>query len=232
MTEILRNFRGNALAVTGGRMNMQANGGASGVSYVHSLSIGGSATLDLNDNDLVVQYGTAASPFSTIASEVVAGLSGDSGAIISTTGRAAGNTIHYFIDNGQVGLTEWPLGSGVSIDANSVILKYTYFGDVNFDGKVNDSDYAVLDGNYGSTPDPRVAILMGDANVSGTVDDSDYAVLDGNYGNGVGNPLSPAAMQVVPEPGGVGLLLAAGSIIGQRRRTRQAVAIIRRARGG
>jgi hypothetical protein len=182
---------GANLDVQSGRLAIDA--GTAAV-YFSGLTLASSGTLDLNDADLVLSYGTNANPFSDTYAAVVNGFMGsDSGTIISTVGRnnPNGNTIHYVLDNQLVGVSEWPLGSGISIDANSLIAKYTYFGDVNFDGRVDDSDYAVLDGNYGSSPDPRVAVLMGDANLSGTADDSDYAVLDGNFGNGVGNPLAP-----------------------------------------
>jgi hypothetical protein len=194
--------------------------------YLDGLDLSGGGTFDLNDNDLVVQYRLNPDPFNDVRSRILSGFLGtDAGSIISTMGRAnaSGNTIHYMLDNSLVGLSEWPAGSGQAIDPNSVIAKYTYFGDVNFSGAVDDSDYAVLDGNYGSTPDVRVAVLMGDANLSGTVDDSDYAVLDGNYGDGVGNPLAPAAtsMPVVPEPAGVDFAaIASSSVLLLRRRRR------------
>jgi hypothetical protein len=200
---------------------MSANGNRT--LYTRELTIGDAGSLDLNDNDLVVEYGTGASAFSDIRGLILAGFSNPSGGgIISTVGQnnPGGNTIHYVLDNALVGLSEWPLGSGNSIDANSVIARYTYFGDVNFDGKVDDSDYAVLDGNYGTTPLPGIAVLSGDANLSGTVDDSDYAVLDGNYGNGVGNALSPASLESVPEPSALALI-GAGCMLLRRLRTRR-----------
>src|SRR5205085_929124 len=107
--------------------------------YSGSLSIDPAAALDLNDNDLVMNYGTLPNPFTTIRDYVFAGYSSSPDAtktgIISSAGQTAGNTILALIDNSLVGAGDWPLGSGRTIDANAVIGKYTYFGDMDFDGQ-------------------------------------------------------------------------------------------------
>ena len=48
------------------------------------------------------------------------------------------------------GASDWPLGSGHTIEANAVIGKYTFFGDVDLDGQVTPGDYGILDANLGS----------------------------------------------------------------------------------
>src|SRR5262249_61357599 len=112
-----------------------------------------------------------------------------------------GNTILAVIDNALVGVTDWPQGSGHTIDANSVIGKYTYFGDMDLDGQVTSGDYGVLDANLGSTPAPGVAWVSGDADLDGTVTGGDYGILDANLGSGVGMPLAPAGGSAVARPG-------------------------------
>src|SRR5207247_8539963 len=89
--------------------------------------------------------------------------------IISTTGQSAGNTILALIDNALVGASDWPIGSGNTVSANSVIGKYTYFGDMNFDGQVTSDDYGILDANLGTTPPLGIAWISGDSNLDGTV---------------------------------------------------------------
>src|SRR5213076_909384 len=107
-------------------------------------------------------------------------------------------------DNALVGASDWPSGSGHTVDSNSVIGNYTYFGDVDLDGQVTSGDYGVLDANFGTTPDPRIAILSGDADFDGSVTAGDYGILDANFGAGTGSPLSPAAAtSAVPEPAGI-----------------------------
>jgi hypothetical protein len=220
-TLVAEHLRQNSLIVNG-TARVRASGGNAGVSYLNSLSIGASGALDLNDNDLIVRY-TSTSPFTTIRNFVFDGYSGSPDAtkkgIVSSTGQSTGNTILALIDNALIGATDWPLGSGVTIATNSVIGKYTYFGDANFDGQVTADDYGVLDANLGSTPPEGSAWLAGDANLDGTVDANDYSVLDANLGSGVGNPLSPAGVSSVPEPA-VTVPLAAAALLLRRRKNR------------
>src|SRR5213075_2135418 len=135
--------------------------------------------------------------------------------IISSTGQSAGNTILATFDNALVGVSDWPLGSGNTIITNSVIGKYTYFGDVDLDGQVTPGDYGVLDANFGTTPPPGIAILSGDADFDGTVTPGDYGILDANFGSGARSPLAPAA---VPEPASF-FALAGAAIRARRRRS-------------
>jgi hypothetical protein len=170
---------------------------------VGTLSINPAAALDLTDNDLVVQYGTNPSSFTTIRDFVLNGYSPtpdpSKSGIISSTGQSTGNTILAVFDNALVGVSEWPTGSGNTVVANSVLGKYTYFGDMDLDGQVTAGDYGVLDANLGSTPPAGAAWVSGDADLDGTVTSGDYGILDANLGAGAGNPLLPAAASV-PEP--------------------------------
>jgi hypothetical protein len=170
------------------------------VLYTNSLSIAAAGKLDLNDNDLLVSYGTDASPFTTLRDAVFSGYSSSPDpsktGIISSTGQTAGNTILALIDNALVGASEWPVGSGHSIDANSVIGKYTFFGDIDLDGAVTPGDYGILDANFGTTPPPGIAWLAGDADLDGAVTPGDYGILDANFGASFAAPATAA----VPEP--------------------------------
>src|SRR5205085_8693266 len=163
--------------------------------YAHALSIAPGGKLDLNNNDLVVGYGTDATPFTTVRAHVFSGYSSSPDpsktGIISSTGQSAGNTILAMIDNAFVGASDWPLGSGKTIESNSVIGKYTCFGDMDFDGQVTAGDYGILDANLGTTPPLGIAWLSGDADLDGSVTAGDYGILDANLGSGSGSPLSP-----------------------------------------
>src|SRR5207253_3188624 len=118
---------------------------------------------------------------------------------------------------------DWPLGSGNTIANNSVIGKYTYFGDMDFDGQVTAGDYGILDANLGTTPAPGIAWLSGDADLDGSVTAGDYGILDANLGSGSGNPLAPSSVagtSAVPEPGVIGLISMAGALALRRRSRR------------
>jgi len=221
----------------GGRATLAARNSPPKVLYTNALSIAYdvvnslyTGTLDLNDNDLVVNYGTNPSEFANVQQAVFAGYSASvdpskTGIISTTSQNNAGVTILALFDNAMIGVGDWPAGSGNTVPANAVIGKYTYFGDVSFDGQVTGDDYAIIDANLGTVPDPGVAWLAGDANLDGQVTGDDYAVIDANLGLGNGMPLSPQALSsgggaAVPEPASAGVLCAAaaGAILRRRRR--------------
>jgi len=212
-----------ALNISGnGRATINPDGTAAGVCSVASLSISGAGALDLNDNDLVVDY-SGPSPFTTLRSYVFAGFSfvvdpTKTGIVSSTSQNSGGKTILALFDNALVGAGDWPPGSGITIDATAVVGKYTYFGDMNLDRQVTGDDYVAIDSNLNTTPPAGIAWLRGDANLDGIVTGDDYAVIDSNLGNGVGNPLASAAI-AIPEPG-CGLLLLALPLVPRRLRNR------------
>src|SRR5205085_11493625 len=94
--------------------------------------------------------------------------------------------------------TDWPLGSGNAISGSAIMGKYTYFGDMDFDGQVTAGDYGILDANLGTTPPVGVAWLRGDADLDGAVAQGDYGILDANLGAGSGAPLMPLAVPQLP----------------------------------
>ncbi len=202
------------------RVSLAANGSRFIRSRTLSITSGGA--LDLNDNDLVVDYSSyGASPFSSIRGYVLSGYSAvlDSSktGIVSTSGQNTGGaTILALFDNALANMSEWPTGSGNLVPANSVLGKYTYIGDTNMDGQVTPQDYTAIDANLGTTVDPGIAWFYGDTNFDGSIDATDYTGIDAALGLGQGNPLAVAA---VPEPAaGVGLAL--GTLLLRRRRAR------------
>ena len=177
---------------------------------MNALSINPAATLDLNDNDLVVSNGV----FSDIQALVLGGFGNPSNpGIVSSTSDAT--QILALFDNALIGATEW---AGQTIAANAIVGKYTYIGDLNLDGQVTGDDYGVVDGNLGTMPSPEIGWINGDANLDGRVTGDDYGVIDGALGLGMGDPLGPSGT-VVPEPGaGIGILLGLPILCRRRRR--------------
>jgi hypothetical protein len=158
-----------------------------------SLSIVGSGKLDLNDNDLIVDY-SGATPFTQVRQWVIDGYSttinpAKSGIVSSTSQADGGKTILAVFDTALTGASDWPPGSGNTTDSTTVIGKYTWFGDVNLDGQVTGDDYTVVDTHLDTSPPPGSAWPDGDANLDGIVSGDDYTTIDTNLGLGVGNPL-------------------------------------------
>ncbi len=216
-TLTVNQLRQGSLTVNGA-VTLNANGGASGTVMVNSLSVGASGSLDLKDNDLVVDSGSFTSVQSLVYSGYRASSDPTATGIVSTTSQnLVGVTILALFDNSLVGTGDWPPGSGNTVAANAVIGKYTYFGDVNMDGMVTGDDLAIIDANLNTTPNPGIAWLSGDANLDGSVTGDDKAVIDANLGLGAGNPLAPNAV-AVPEPTAFGLGFFALAAISRRRR--------------
>jgi len=222
-TARVNNATADSVTVNAGKLAVLPNGGNSGVSYMNSVSVDATAALDLNDNDLVVTYGTNPNSFLSVRALVFAGFRqapdpSATGIVSGTAQNDNGKEILALFDNALLNSPDWPPGSGHTIDANSVVGKYTYFGDLNLDGQVTGDDYPAIDSNLNTTPPPGIAWVSGDANLDGIVTGDDYAVIDSNLGNGVGNPLSSAGAVAIPEPS-VGLVaLSLGAMVGRRRR--------------
>src|SRR5688500_19918920 len=123
----------------------------------------------------------------------------------ATSSISDGTKIHALLDNALDGAGEW---SEQTIGTSAIVGKYTYFGDVNFDGQVTGDDYTIIDANLNTTPPIGLEWLSGDANLDGAVTGDDYTIIDANLGLGVGNPLtsSAAAATSVPEPTSLTLL--------------------------
>jgi len=207
-------FKVGSLSIdTTGRASVAANGNRT--LYVDNLNVGAAGTLDLNDNDLVVNNGN----FTTIYGQVLAAFGAPSSPGI-TSSTSDGSQILALFDNALIGAGDW---NGEPIGANAVVGKYTYFGDVDFDGQVTGDDYTIIDSNLNTTPATGLAWLSGDANLDGIVTGDDYTTIDSNLGLGVGNPLSassltPSSLTAVPEPATLLWSIAGAGLLALRRR--------------
>ena len=69
--------------------------------------------------------------------------------------------------------------AGHSVDATATLIKFTYAGDANLDGKINVDDYGRIDFNIslGSS-----GWYNGDFNYDGKINVDDYGIIDFNVG--------------------------------------------------
>jgi hypothetical protein len=110
---------------------------------------------------------------------------------------------------------------GVAItQPSTVIVKFTYFGDVNLDGVVNSADFSIASQHYGqSSPgitDISASWLMGDITLDGMVNGLDYATMTGNYTISAASPLGSVGsigLIGVPEPASLSVLAMAGIML-------------------
>ncbi len=129
-----------SLNVAAGKVTV-APGGTS-ASDVNSLQISPGSTLDLTNNDLVIDY-TGSSPASTVRGYLVSGFNSGSwngAGLASATAHADSSyrTAAGYAENSDLGYSTF---DGQTVDSSSILVKYTYYGDSNLDGKVDASDF-------------------------------------------------------------------------------------------
>jgi hypothetical protein len=156
------------LTLTGGAtVTLGTNGGR--VLRTSTLSISSNSKLNLNDNDLVIDYAAGtASPIGSWNGASYTGIAGliqsarndgtwnGNGVTTSMAEAAAGRTGLGVAEAAAVlgisgGQTE--MWNGRSVDATTVLVKYTYAGDANLDGVIDGGDYGIID-NFVQVPSP------------------------------------------------------------------------------
>jgi hypothetical protein len=116
---------------------------------------------------------------------------------------------------------------GQTVDASSILIKYTYAGDANLDGQVDITDL----GNLATAWQTAGPWTSGDFDYNNFVDITDLGMLATNWQQGVGSPLRPGAPSLsealaslglpsnaVPEPASVGLFGLCLAAAASRRR--------------
>ena len=213
-----------------GRINVAQNG--STVVRVSQLNVAQSGTLDLTDNNLILDAtaATAASELTRIESLVRQGRNNGSwneNGITSTAARDQAQHITGLAvirNSANGGATAiMPSFEGQAVDANDILIKYTYNGDANLDGVVNADDYFRIDSGFLQPPaDP--SWYDGDFNYDNKINADDYFLIDSAF-LAQGGALEGGLLRAVavPEPGVISLgLVAALGLLGRRRRGRRA----------
>jgi hypothetical protein len=175
----------------GGGDSLTVNGGAIALAATqrfNTLSIDTSdARLDARDHDILLD----ASPLGTFDGTTYSGVLGLIAAGYNFS-EWTGNGLVTTMPAAQQGLTtlapasaaelyglgpgDTALYDGHTVDATTVIVKYTYAGDVNFDGLVDAADYGVID-NWVQFPGTD-GYANGDFNFDGIIDAADYGIID------------------------------------------------------
>jgi hypothetical protein len=163
----------------GGTVVMEQNGAR--VIDTDALAITGNGKLDLTDNDMIVDY-VGATQLGVITALINQGRNGGlwngNGITSSTAGANA-------LDNTTLGRIEGSeydaiygaafLFSGRAADATSVLVKYTYYGDADFNGQVNFDDYSRTDAGFSLG---RTGWVNGDYDGNNLVNFDDYSLID------------------------------------------------------
>jgi autotransporter-associated beta strand protein len=203
--------------------------------FVKNLNIAAGATLDLNDNDAIVDYTGAPGPsLASIKSQITTAY--NSGAwtgtgITSGSARANSTSPHQTaLGYGEIttvvpGAAPYSYSGVDNIDATSVVIRYTWSGDATLEGSVDTVDFNILAANFGGSGKNWTDA---DFNYDSTVDTVDFNLLASNFGqpallgDGAGGAAGASAAlgSLVPEPTSLALVgLMAGGLLARRRRS-------------
>jgi hypothetical protein len=126
--------------------------------------------------------------FGTLYERLKSGYAGgawNGNGLTSSTAQSNSDTTLALVDNAILGLTQF---SGEPVDENSILIKHTYYGDIDLNGAVDPDDLTVLANNFGRTS--GATHVDGDIDFNGTVDADDLTVFANNFLKGVGAPLA------------------------------------------
>lgn len=179
------------------------------------------ATLDLGNNDLILDY-SGASPLASFEDMLRAGYNnGDwlgKGITSSSAAADPGAYVLAIADNAQLAS---PFGaaqggdlfSGKDVDLTTVLVKFTHRVDLNLDGLVTDADAIIFSTNFENSSPANWSI--GDLNYDGLFTDNDAIIFSTFY---------ETSLQHLPEPAGLTLLgfAASASFARSNRRQRNA----------
>jgi hypothetical protein len=202
-------------------------GGSTSVIEVDNLSNAG--TIDVENSEMLINYGSGADPFTTVKSQLASGYNGGhwNGVGINSSHAAASGGKY------GVGLADGKDGIVAGLPSGQVEVKFALYGDLNLDGVVNGTDFGLLAANFGKSI--TGGWDRGDLNYDGTVNGTDFGLLAANFGKSASGSavVLPASQwaaldafaaanglnSYVPEPGSIGLLtvIVAGAL-GRRRR--------------
>jgi len=219
------------------------------------------ATLDLRNNDLVVDNATPAndtslanSQLSAITDMLRSGASstgnlavpdwqgkGISSSYVGTQGSLSGTmalgvmrnvvnptaAFHGVTNPAAYGTDAGNAFNGLTtLAGNEILVKYTWYGDANLDGKLTSFDFALLDAGFAGTTqlDGSFGWFFGDFDYNGIIDTQDYASIVAGwtgYTTGGGPDSLPVNSQL-PEPSTLLLgVLGLGGLLAAYRRRRQ-----------
>ena len=186
------------------------------------LTLAGGGKIDIGNNDLDVQNGVSSTIFNAIATAYAAGWNSGSGI---TSSVAAADSTHLTAVGMASGLTSF---DGQTVSPSDVLVKFTYFGDANLDGKVDGSDYSRIDNGYLKN---LTGWNNGDFDYDGVINGSDYTLIDNAFNTqgaalsaSLAGPTADVTAEIVgsgavPEPSTLILLGATGAgLLGRSRR--------------
>ncbi len=147
---------------------------------VRTLTVGANSVLDLTDNDLRVMSTSKSLIESYVRTACNGGGWNGPGGIFSSTAKNNGQltTTIGILSGAEFNSRNGGQFHGATPAATDVLVKYTYYGDVNFDGFVDGLDYIFVDNGFLTH---STGWANGDVNYDGFVDGLDYIFIDNAF---------------------------------------------------
>src|SRR3954454_4978409 len=174
----VRNVRVSTLALNTGAVRVTPDGTSGGASNIATLTLAAGATLDLSDNDLIA---TATSK-AFVAQQIAAARNGGTWNQPGITSSSAKAQASHATTLGVLGGAEFKSVAGAlatfngfSVADGDTLVKYTWYGDTDFNGRVNFDDYVRTDNGFNNH---LSGWLNGDFDGNNTVNFDDYVLID------------------------------------------------------
>jgi len=152
----------------------------------NALSVTSNGRVDVNDNAMIIDY-TGASPASTIRGYIASGRNGPTGlwsgpGITSTLANGTLFGVGYAEASQALGISgsQTATFNGQTVDATTVLVKFTYNGDTDLNGRVNFDDYVRTDNGFNNH---LSGWFNGDFDYNGSVNFDDYVLIDFAFNN-------------------------------------------------
>jgi aryl-phospho-beta-D-glucosidase BglC (GH1 family) len=161
------------LMINGGELQLAAGTGSSAIT---SLSLNGSAIIDMTNNELLIDFGSGTDPIASVRSELISGYAGGTwtGPGIDSSVAALPANSHY-----AIGYADGADHVVAGLSSGQIEIKYTLLGDADLDGAVTGSDFTALVANLGKS---GRSWDQGDFDYDGSVTGSDFTDLVANLG--------------------------------------------------
>lgn len=195
--------------------------GGSNLISARAVSVGTGGAIDLAHGAMIVDYDAGATPIAPIRAAVAQGYNGGDwlGAAL-TSAAAAEASANPSADKTGLGVIEatdvfstFPATFvGETVDADSVLVRYTLLGDGNLDRAVNIADFSLLASNFNAP----AGWFGGDFNYDGAAGIGDFALLASNFNKTLSPPES-ARPGAIPEPTLSAVAVAAAAFLTRRR---------------
>jgi hypothetical protein len=154
-----------------------------------NLTLAPSAQFDLAANDLIIH----AADLSAITSDIRSGILSSTASTNLTTIAAIQNST----DAAPTGPTLYPNFDNVTAQNTDILVKFTYFGDANLDGKINSSDYIQIDNGFAQN---LPGWFNGDFNNDGVVNGDDYTLIDNAFNTQASATVASAVQIIASKP--------------------------------